>query len=61
MSVFKIEISTDNAAFQDDPGAEVARILREVAERVEAGELSRTVRDYNGNGVGSFWFEDVDQ
>lgn len=53
--MFKLTITTDNAAFQPDPRPEVARILREVAERVEIGDISyhfRTVYDINGNDVG---------
>ncbi|CAM6054525.1 unnamed protein product [Sphagnum tenellum] len=34
-STVVIEINTDNAAFEDDAGAEVARILRELATRYE--------------------------
>lgn len=48
-----ITIETDNAAFEDDPGAEVARILAEYARRLD-GESLRSCKlyDYNGNHVG---------
>lgn len=51
-----ITIEADNAAF-DDSG-EVARILRELAERIDGEadrELSNPIflRDYNGNKVGA--------
>jgi hypothetical protein len=52
---FKINIKTDNAAFSKEEGgphAEVARLLREVAERVENGEDYGSVMDINGNSVG---------
>jgi hypothetical protein len=52
-----IVIETDNAAFEDSPGAELARILREVADKlarhseVQPGD-SFKLRDLNGNTVG---------
>lgn len=51
--MFRIEIDTANDAFADQPATELARILREIAERVEAGDLPEfPVRDANGNTVG---------
>ena len=47
-----ITLNTDNAAFEDDPGAEVARILRELARRTEQGFINVGLRDSNGNMVG---------
>lgn len=51
-----IEINMDNAAFEEVPGVELARILRELAGRLdESGEVEpgyRNLRDINGNGVG---------
>src|ERR1022692_4705839 len=39
MAMFKLQMDTDNAAFgDDDKGPEVARILREIAERIEDGD-----------------------
>lgn len=52
--MFKLTIKTDNAAFTDDPDAEVARILRAAADRVENGEMPGALRDINGNTVGRF-------
>lgn len=63
MSSFKLNVHTDNAAFCDEetgdpaPASELARILRKVADRVEAGEdISHylTIFDANGNDVGRF-------
>jgi hypothetical protein len=53
---FTARISMDNAAFDDCPGSELARILREIARQVERGEseISREVTDINGNHVGRF-------
>ena len=51
----RINILTNNAAFEDGAsGQEVARILRELAERYEASgaPFPVTLRDINGNVVG---------
>jgi hypothetical protein len=45
-----------NAVFSDDPQAEVARILRELAEKLEDGVEFGNIKDLNGNTVGSFSF-----
>ena len=56
-----IHFETDNAAFQDSPQAEIVRILRALADKIEAdtgpdetGEFYAgwKVRDYNGNAIG---------
>lgn len=52
--MFTLTIETDNAAFGDEPSYELSRILLEVAEKVGAGHTRGTVRDENGNRVGSF-------
>jgi len=50
---FKLEIETDNAAFEDGPESEVARILRALAARIENEFcMSQPVFDINGNRVG---------
>ena len=52
-----VTVETDNAAFGDTPEealAESARILRVVAGGMESGSLSGTVRDVNGNRVGTW-------
>ena len=56
--MFKIEIETGNAAFEDDRNMELARILRQIAERLENGENTGWVRDINGNKVGKFEIEE---
>lgn len=60
MATFRITINTDNAAFEDDPAAEVARILHHEADRIEAFRPSFEhategdgVLDINGNTVGT--------
>lgn len=45
---------TGNAAFEDgNDRDEIARILREVAKKIEDGYEDISVRDYNGNTVGT--------
>jgi hypothetical protein len=51
-----ITISTDNAAFDLRSGgkrAELARILRAMAQQLEDGERLRSPRDINGNHCGN--------
>lgn len=45
-----IELGCDNAAFDDDPTAEVARILRALADRMEGASPDEDypLRDANG-------------
>jgi hypothetical protein len=57
MSRFQLFVNTDNEAFQDDPSTELVRILRDVASRIECGDMYdmfRTILDVNGNDVGGF-------
>lgn len=61
---FKLEFNTGNAAFVDDDGnalagPEIARILREIADRYDSGVWSTNgpalpVFDVNGNKIGSY-------
>lgn len=57
----KIEISMDNAAFEDDHG-ELARILRRLADRVDGTPRTEGdgeyLRDVNGNRVGHWEVEE---
>jgi len=53
-NTFSISIDTGNAAFEDDAGAEVARILRDVATALERGTRGAPLHDINGNRVGRF-------
>jgi hypothetical protein len=57
--MFKLEFSTDNAAFADNPGEEIERILHDVAAKAHTvafpgGHASCRIFDSNGNGVGSW-------
>ena len=50
---YQIEIETDNTAFDDYPNLEVARILKDLAGKAEAGyPLDVQLYDLNGNEVG---------
>lgn len=53
---FNLTINTDSAAFDDDCGNEIARILREVADRMEedSAVIRGIIRDFNGNKCGEY-------
>jgi len=57
-----LEIEMDNAAFEDMPGIEAARILRIAARKIEGAEptdrASFPLMDSNGNRVGQVSVED---
>lgn len=57
-STFFIEsIPHDNAAFDDgNCPNEIARILRDIADKVEAGAIAGTTCDINGNRLGEWGF-----
>ena len=51
--MYKIEIATDNSAFDQDWKMEVARILKQVAMELDNGwDGDLVLRDINGNKVG---------
>ena len=60
--MFSLKLKTDNAAFSDgNKSFEIARILRELADKIEDGQTEGNTRDINGNTTGSFkvrWFYD---
>jgi hypothetical protein len=61
---FRLHVTCDNDAFDPDPYAELARILRETAARLEtdrdACRWFQTIRDCNGNDVGRFALKPAD-
>ena len=60
---FTVKIDTDNAAFDPDPGPELARILRRIADHIERGDtydMFQTILDVNGNDVGRFAIKPAD-
>lgn len=56
MTQFRVLIGVGNAAFDPEPGYEIARILREVADKIEGGQTDGGALDINGNSVGKFGF-----
>ena len=60
--MIRITINTDNAAFDEAPHIEVARILGDLCRRYSLADLVRgkepdiTLRDANGNTVGTAEF-----
>ena len=59
--MFKIEFTTDNAAFSDGMAPdEIARILRQHADRIEQAGCNFCdwpVRDVNGNRIGKLSYD----
>jgi hypothetical protein len=55
--IFHLAIDADNAAFDPEPRFEVARILHQLAKRLETMEsFSERLYDINGNHTGSWRF-----
>lgn len=53
--MLRVEIETDNAAFVEaGPEFEVARLLREAADKIADGRREGRLRDCNGGEVGRF-------
>jgi hypothetical protein len=57
--MFKLQFDTDNEIFSTNPGAEIERILHDVASKAHTvafpgGNHSGRIFDENGNGVGSW-------
>ena len=52
-------IETGNAAFEDSPTGEIARILRAIADRIEETGVPPVPKDINGHVVGSVTIEPV--
>jgi len=63
MEKIEITIETGNAAFDDEPATEIARILRKLADRFERdGALpdGLPLQDANGNTCGRVWIQPAD-
>ena len=51
MTIFRLSINIDNAAFEEEPDTETARILRSVADILEGGRMPDSgIKHYDGNG-----------
>jgi hypothetical protein len=57
--ILDVALRSDNDAFVDCPSYETARILRELADDIEASSMycSGNLTDINGNRAGSFEFK----
>ena len=51
---FTMTFKMDNAAFEDEPATEAARLLLQAAEAVEDGYEDGACVDINGNRVGQW-------
>jgi len=62
MEVLTLTLETGNAAFEDTPATEIARILRAQADLIEAGMATdeTPLRDINGNRAGVCTIENVE-
>jgi hypothetical protein len=56
MAKFTLNFSCDNAAFDDYSRGEIARILRDVANRIQGTDYG-VVYDSNGNQIGRFSYD----
>ncbi len=54
MKALTVIVYMEDAAFDEAPGKEAARILRKAADRIEQGETDGKLLDANGNTVGRF-------
>ena len=58
-TAYTVEIETTNDAFASDPAAEIARVLRDCADKLEKhGVDGFRLHDSNGNRVGRSDFRD---
>ena len=51
---FRVQIKTDNAAFDDDPVPEIIKCLRRVIADLTLASTEGFIYDTNGNRVGTF-------
>jgi hypothetical protein len=56
-----ISIFKSGSAFDEAPDAEIARILRELAARFEAGNPPEVLHDINGNRAGTVELSGMDE
>ena len=53
---FRVNIDLENNAFTSAPEKAVAKILKEIGDRIKKGYVFGKVMDVNGNSVGEFEF-----
>jgi hypothetical protein len=54
MSKFIVEFQTDTEAFQIDMFGEIQYVLRDIADRIDDGDVEGKVSDEDGNIIGTF-------
>ena len=52
--MLRLQFETTTPAFDDEPATEIARILRETACKIEAGQFAGTLRDARGILIGGW-------
>ena len=52
--MFRLEFKQSNADFTDDMYGTTARILREIADKIERGNVDGSIFDINGNNIGEY-------
>ena len=52
--MFELQFETDNAAFEEALTDETARILKDIAAKLEGGREGGFVMDANGNNAGEW-------
>jgi hypothetical protein len=57
--MFIVIVKTNRAVFEGDANRDVARLLREIANRLDAGEQSGQFVDGNGNNIAGFGFDET--
>lgn len=55
--MLSIKFHMENAAFQDDPDGETARILKGIIGKIEQGRTCGPCMDINGNKVGNWSYD----
>ena len=63
MGKVNITISTDSAAFSNNPAYELSRILRQLADKIEnhGAKNNHPLTDINGNSIGEYiYIPDID-
>ena len=53
-NAFNMAIKLGDAAFVSEGVAELSRVIRVVANKIEHGETVGNIKDINGNTVGTF-------
>ena len=55
--MFKMQFGTGNDSFFDNPEIEISEILNHVGNRIKSGIFNGTIKDSNGNEIGSYLYK----